>query len=214
MDEPRLAKVMAEDSALKRVKDKRFADEALRWLPDVARFALSLAREEADADDLVQETYLKAYQAWDTYAAGTECRGWLFTICRHTHYRHERRESIMLQCDDPELEALAAAAVHASAETSGLGDLFTQADIGDALDRAIQSLPDQFRAVVVLVDIQDQSYAAAAGMIGVPVGTIRSRLFRGRRMLQESLLDHARDMGIKPITSPGASALGRESSDG
>lgn len=206
---------MAEDSALKRVKDKRFADEALRWLPEVARFALSLTREEADADDLVQDTYLKAYQAWDSYAAGTECRGWLFTICRNTHYRRERRESIMQQCDDPELEALAAAAVHASAETSGLGDLFSQVDILDALDRALEALPDQFRAAVVLVDIQDHSYEAAAGMIGVPVGTIRSRLFRGRRLLQESLLEHARDMGLtKPITGPGASALGREGSNG
>lgn len=206
---------MAEDSALKRVKDTRFADEALRWLPEVARFALSLTREEADADDLVQETYLKAYQAWHTYAAGTECRGWLFTICRNTHYRHERRESIMQQCGDPELEALAAAAVHASAETSGLGDLFRQVDILDALDRAIEALPGQFRAAVILVDIQDHSYAAAASMIGVPVGTIRSRLFRGRRLLQESLLEHARDMGItKPTTGPRASALGREGSNG
>ena len=198
---------MADDSTAKLVKDKRFADEALVWLPDVARFALSLTRDEPDADDLVQETYLKAYDAWNTYAVGTECRGWLFTICRNTHYRHQRRESIMQQCDDPELEALAAAALHASAETSGLGDLFSHVDVHDALDRALAALPDQFREAVVLVDIQDHTYADAATIIGVPVGTVRSRLFRGRRLLQEALLEHAQDMGI---TQPDASVRKRE----
>jgi RNA polymerase sigma-70 factor (ECF subfamily) len=83
---------MADESEQKRHKDQRFADEALRWLPELTRFALSLTREEADADDLVQDTFLRAYQAWDTYVPGTECRGWLFTICRNTYYRQQQRE--------------------------------------------------------------------------------------------------------------------------
>jgi RNA polymerase sigma-70 factor (ECF subfamily) len=187
----------------KQEKDERFADEALVWLPEVTRFALSLTRDEANADDLVQETFLRAYQAWNTYVPGTECRGWLFTICRNTYYRQQHRDRRMVQCDDPELEALAAAAVHMSAATTGLGDLFSRVDLRDAIDRALEALPDQFREAVILVDVQDQPYETAAEVIGVPVGTIRSRLFRGRRLLQEALLEHAKDMGLaRPPTVP------------
>ena len=189
----------------KRDRDRRFEAEALRWLPDVTRFALSLARDEADADDLVQETYLKAYQAWDSFRPGTECRAWLFTICRNTYYRRWRREERQVTCDDPELEALAAAAVHASALEGGYGDLFTRFDLSDAIDRAIAELPDAFRDVVLLVDVHDQPYQDAATALGVPVGTVRSRLFRARRLLQERLLEHARDTGIAAPSAPPAS---------
>lgn len=191
---------MPDQTEAKRQKDQRFANEALVWLADVTRFALSLTRDESDADDLVQETFLRAFQAWDTYVAGTECRGWLFTICRNAYYRQQRRERRMVQCDDPDLEALAAVAVHASASTAGLGDVFGRVDLGEAIDDALTQLPDQFREAIILVDVQDQSYEAAAEVVGVPVGTIRSRLFRGRRLLQEALIDHARDLGLaKPM---------------
>lgn len=187
----------------KRERDLQFRTEALRWLPDVTRFALSLTRDEADADDLVQETYLKAYEAWSTYTPGTECRGWLFTICRNSFYRRRLREERQVSCDDPELEALAAAAVHASARQGGYADLFTRFDLSDAIERAIAELPDSFRDVVLLVDVNDQPYEAAAGLLGVPIGTVRSRLFRARRLLQEALVDHARDAGL---VRPGISA--------
>lgn len=179
-----------------RSRDRQFTAEALRWLPDVTRFALSLAREEADADDLVQETFLKAYESWDTYALGTECRGWLFAICRNTFFRGRRREARQVSSEEPELEALAAAAVHASARQGGYGDLFTRFDLSDAIDLAIAALPDAFREVVLLVDINDQSYETAAAVLAVPIGTVRSRLFRARRLLQEALITHARDAGI------------------
>ncbi|HKO14819.1 MAG TPA: sigma-70 family RNA polymerase sigma factor [Gemmatimonadaceae bacterium] len=186
---------MAADEA-KAKRDRQFRAEALRWLPEVTRFALSLERDEADADDLVQETFLKAYEAWDTYTPGTECRGWLFTICRNTFYRRRRREERQVTCEDPELEALGAVAVHDAARQSGYGEIFTRFDLSDAIDRAIDSLPEAFREVVLLVDVHDQSYEAAAAMLGVPIGTVRSRLFRARRLLQEALIDHARDAGL------------------
>jgi RNA polymerase sigma-70 factor (ECF subfamily) len=198
-----LPSVMTDETKEKQQKDQRFANEALVWLPQLARFALSLTRDEADADDLVQETFLRAYQAWESFIPDSECRGWLFTICRNTHYRQERRESRMVQCDDPELEALAAVAVHASAATAGLGDIFARGDLRDAIGAALGRLSDQFREAIILVDVQDQSYEEAAAAIGVPVGTVRSRLFRGRRLLQESLIEHARDLGI---TTPMAAA--------
>lgn len=189
----------------KRKRDRQFRAEALRWLPEVARFALSLSRDEADADDLVQETFLKAYEAWDTYTPGTECRGWLFTICRNTFYRGRRREGRQVICDDPELEALAAAAVHASARQGGYEDLFTRFDLSDAIDRAIAALPEAFREVVLLIDVNDQSYETAAAMLAVPIGTVRSRLFRARRLLQEALISHARDAGlVRPQLTAGA----------
>ena len=177
-------------------RDHEFRVEALRWLPEVTRFALSLERDEADADDLVQETFLKAYEAWHTYTPGTECRGWLFTICRNTYYKRRKREERHVSCDDPELEALAAVAVHASAQQGGYADLFTRFDLADAIDAAIAALPEAFRDVVILIDMSDQSYESAAALLDVPIGTVRSRLFRARRLLQEALINHARDAGL------------------
>jgi RNA polymerase sigma-70 factor (ECF subfamily) len=194
----------------KRERDRQFRSEALRWLPEVTRFALSLERDDADADDLVQDTFLKAYEAWDTYTPGSECRGWLFTICRNTFYRRRRREERQVSCDDAELEALAAAAVHASARQGGYADLFTRFDLSEAIDRAIAELPDVFRDVVLLIDVNDQSYETAALTLGVPIGTVRSRLFRARRLLQEALIAHARDAGlVRPPIEAGRAEEGQ-----
>ncbi|MBA3891841.1 MAG: sigma-70 family RNA polymerase sigma factor [Gemmatimonadaceae bacterium] len=180
----------------KQARDRQFREEALQWLPEITRYALSLTRDEPDADDLVQETFLKAYRSWDSYALGTDCRGWLFTICRNTFVRSRKREERQVACDDPELEALAASAVHASAVQSGHGDLFARFDLSDAITQAIDALPEAFRDVVVLTDVLDQTYESAAATLGVPIGTVRSRLFRGRRLLQEALIAHARDAGL------------------
>ena len=176
--------------------DKRFDDEALRWLPDVARYALSLARNEADADDLVQDTFLMAYERWHQFQPGTECRAWLFTICRHRFYRSRQREERQVATEDPELEALAAAAVHADARDAGLADAFARSEVLVAVDAAIAELPPSFRDVAILVDIEDHTYEGASQILGVPIGTVRSRLFRARRLLQEKLLAHARDAGL------------------
>lgn len=184
--------------AAKREKDRRFEAEALRWFPELTRFALSLTRDEADADDLVQETFLRAYAAWDRFTPGTECRGWLFVICRNTFRRTRLRESRQVEADDAELEALAAAALHASALQAGYGSLFSEVDLSEAIRRAIETLPENFREAVTLVDLNDQSYEDAARILDVPVGTLRSRLFRARRLMQETLIDHARDAGLVP----------------
>lgn len=195
--------------AANRARDAQFRAEALPWLPDVTRYALSLARDEADADDLVQDTFLKAYEAWSSYTPGTECRAWLFTICRNTFFHRRRREERQVTCDDPELEALAAAAVHASARQGGYEDLFARSDLSDAIDQAIEQLPEAFRDVVLLIDVNDQSYEAAAMTLDVPIGTIRSRLFRARRLLQEALIDYARDAGlVRPSLDEGAGSEG------
>jgi RNA polymerase sigma-70 factor (ECF subfamily) len=187
---------MTSNSPQRPEKDVAFQREALSCLPDVTRFALSLARNEADAADLVQETYLRAYRSWHSYELGTECRGWLFTICRNLFFRTRQREQRHSTYEDPELEALAAAALHASAQQSGYGDMFERIDLSEAVDQALMELPETYREAVVLVDLQDQSYETAASVLGVPTGTVRSRLFRGRRLLQEKLVAYAQDAGI------------------
>ena len=176
--------------------DVRFEREALCWLPDVTRFALSLTRNEVDAEDLVQDTFLTAYEKWHQYIRGTECRAWLFTICRHRYYRTHARDERQIASEDADLEALAAAAIHGSVRQSGLDDLFERNEVLNAIDDAIAELPGPYREVALLVDVHDHSYESASASLGVPIGTVRSRLFRARRLLQEKLLAHARDAGI------------------
>ncbi|MDQ6885842.1 MAG: sigma-70 family RNA polymerase sigma factor [Gemmatimonadota bacterium] len=175
-----------------------FEAEALPWLDAVHRFALSMTRDEADADDVVQETYLRAFRSWRTFLAGSDCRRWLFTICRNVFLRSKERERSTVDVSAPEVETLAAVRLHAEAMQSGADSLLDRADLGPAISRAIGELPEPYRVAVVLVDVEGQSYDEAAEIMGVPVGTVRSRLFRGRRRLQEALFTHARDAGFDP----------------
>lgn len=176
--------------------DARFEREALCWLPDVSRFALSLTRDDGEADDLVQDTFLIAYENWNQYVPGSQCRAWLFTICRHQFYRTRGRADRQVVADAPELEALAAAEIHASARADGLDDAFERSEVLAAIEAAIAELPQPFRDAAILVDLHDHTYDSASAVLGVPIGTVRSRLFRARRLLQEKLLLHARDAGI------------------
>lgn len=178
--------------------DGRFEREALCWLPDVGRFALSLARNQSDADDLVQDTFLIAYEHWNQYMSGSQCRAWLFTICRNRFYRTEARSQRQVVSDAPELEALAAAAIHASAKSEGIDDVFERSEVQRAVEAAIAELPPAFRDAALLVDLHDHTYESASAVLGVPIGTVRSRLFRARRILQEKLIAHARDAGLVP----------------
>ena len=185
------------DAMSERARDhESFEQEALPWLPDVARFALSLTRDEADADDLVQDTFLTAQQNWHRYVSGTACRAWLFTICRHRFYRLRQRDDRSVAVEDPELEALAAASVHSVAAESGLADAFERAEVLAAVETAIAELSPSFRNAVLLVDVNGESYESASQALGVPIGTVRSRLFRARRLLQQRLLEHATDAGV------------------
>jgi RNA polymerase sigma-70 factor (ECF subfamily) len=156
-------------------RDAQFEAEALSRLDDVARFARSLTRDEADADDLVQETFLRAYRSWDSYMPGTDCRRWLFTICRNAFLRTRERERRMIPVEDPELETLGAVVLAVAADRSGHGDMFTSMDLAPAIRRALDELPEAFRQAVELVDVNDFSYEDAASLLGVPIGTILIR---------------------------------------
>ena len=184
-----------------------FDEVALPCLPELARFARSLTHDVSDADDLVQETYLRAFEAWHTFQLGTDCRRWLFTICRNVFLRTRERAQRVVSVEDPEAETLDAVRAHNSARDAGLDGLFARIDLGPALDRAIDMLSDPFATVVRLVDVDGRTYEEVAEMLDVPIGTVRSRLFRARRLLQDSLIAHALDAGFGRANT--ASRIGR-----
>ena len=192
------------DSVLPGLPDEDdFERLMLPLLSDVVRFSRSLTRDAVRADDLVQETYLQALRGWHTFQLGANPKGWLLTICHHAFLRTVREESRYVDApqDDPELESLATAQAHYQAECDGILRALDRIDLGPAIERAVGTLPPHFRSVILLVDVEGQSYEEAATILGVPIGTIRSRLFRARRQLQDCLFEYARDVGIRVATA-------------
>jgi RNA polymerase sigma-70 factor, ECF subfamily len=189
-------------------RDAEFDALVLAAMPHLVRFARSLAHDDALADDLVQETYLRAYRSWDTFKVGHDARRWLFTICRNVFLRIREREARMVDTsgEDAELESLAAANEHGRMESQVVGTLLDGLDVGPAIYRALMEVPEVYRTAAILVDVEGESYEAAAEVLGVPVGTVRSRLFRARRLLQKLLYTHAVDAGViraDAIPAPG-----------
>ncbi len=179
------------------MSEGRFEDDALHCLDDVARFAHSLARNGDDADDLVQETYLRALRSRHTFREDGNMRRWLFTICKNVFLRTSERARETVSLDgEPGDETLAAVRLHNDLVASGNDGLFDRIDVGPAIRVALQALAPVYRTAVVLVDLEGYGYEDAARVLDVPVGTVRSRLFRARRLLQESLREHARDAGV------------------
>src|SRR5213595_3611618 len=168
--------------------------------------ALRMTRNPADAEDLVQETYLKAYRGFGGFEEGTNLKAWLYRILTNTYinlYRARKRrpdESDLEEVEDlylyRRLGGLEAAAAGRSAEDELL-DIYTD----DEVKEAIESLPEQFRMAVLLADVEGFSYKEIADIMDVPIGTVMSRLHRGRKQLQERLWDFGRERGLLP-TAP------------
>jgi RNA polymerase sigma-70 factor (ECF subfamily) len=178
-------------------RDARFSEEALRWLPEITRFARMLAGGKSDGDDLVQETFLRAYRFWSSYMPGTDCRRWLVTICRNVYRSRVARESVVQSVgDDAALDTIATVHARQRARDGGVDHLFERLELGVAIHDAIGMLSEPYRVVVQLVDVDGMAYDDVAAALDIPVGTVRSRLFRARRMLQETLIEHARDAGF------------------
>lgn len=176
-----------------------FEAEALRWVPDVHRFAMSMTRDEADAEDVVQDTYLRALRSWQTFAPDSDCRRWLFTICRNVFLRSRERASRVVNFESSELDSfIGDGSVTRPWEErpSSFGQDYSTVDVWPAIRRAISTVPEPFRSAIVAVDLEDESYETAADRLGVPIGTVRSRLFRGRRLLQDQLRSYALDLGV------------------
>ena len=190
--------MMTEELAPPTDAHEAFSALALTALDDVYRFARSLTRDEADAEDVVQETYLRAFRSWHTFQLGTDVRRWLFTIARNVFLRSRERGQREVTLDDDGAEAVDAAQAKEGWIRRGLDPLLARTDLAPAIQKALEEIPEVFRSAVVLVDLEDQSYEDAAEVLGIPVGTVRSRLFRGRKLLQEKLILHAQDLGFVP----------------
>jgi len=184
------------DSETGITKPDDFERTTLPHLDAVARFALSLTRDRSDADDLVQDTYLRAFRGWRTFRPGSDVRRWLFAICRNAFLRTRRRRGTFVESEDGDVDAMPAVQSHLQAMREGLGDLFELIDVQPAIERAVGQLPEPHHSILVLVDLEGHSYEEAAAVLGIPIGTVRSRLFRARRMIQESLIAFAEDAGL------------------
>ncbi len=184
---------MAEPSAAGR----SFDDEALPHLDALYRVALRLTMDPTQAEDLVQDTMLKAYRSWRQYRPGTNAKGWLLTILRNTFindYRRRKLEPVAMDLEAVEPHSI----LREMAESDPEGSFFSQI-VDEKVLEAIDALPTDFREVLVLSDMEGMSYADIAEALQVPVGTVKSRLFRARRQLQSALYAHAVEMGyIRP----------------
>jgi RNA polymerase sigma-70 factor (ECF subfamily) len=174
-------------------KRASFEREALVHLDSLYRVALRLTGNAAEADDLVQETMLKAYRAWHQFQQGTNAKGWLLTILRHAFINEYRRRTRHPETVD--LDAIEPFAVFPDLQDEDPQGSFFDRIVDDEVLRAIDQLPEQFREAVVLSDVEGLSYEEIARVLEVPVGTVKSRLFRARRLLQQKLYDYAVGMG-------------------
>src|SRR5436309_3992783 len=178
-----------------------FADLAMEHMGSLYSAALRMTRNPADAEDLVQETYLKAYRAFESFQEGTNLKAWLYRILTNTFinsYRAKKRRPEQTELDEVEdlylyrrLGGLEAAAASRSAEEEVL-DLFTD----DEVKQALEALPEQFRMAVLLADVEGFSYKEIAEILDIPIGTVMSRLHRGRRALEKRLYEFGRARGL------------------
>ena len=170
----------------------QFEREALVHLDAMYSFALKLARSRDDAEDLVSDTILRAFDRWEQYQLGTNVRAWLFTILYHTFVSRKRRiEAREVQLPE-EPDGWSAFEAVGEADPEGR---FYDSFIDEEVMREIDKLPEDYRTAVVLSDIHGLRYAEIAEILGIPEGTVKSRLFRGRRILQKRLVDYAVEMG-------------------
>jgi len=161
-----------------------FVEDALSYLDSLYGTALRLTRRPADAEDLVQDTYLKAFRAQDQFTRGTNLKAWLFTILHNT-FRNMRRNDGRNPVNVNSETVEQAVDLHGEQQTPE--QLLTRATLDADLQEALDSLPDAFRQAVWLRDVEEFTYAEIAAMIGAPIGTVMSRISRGRRMLYEKL---------------------------
>jgi RNA polymerase sigma-70 factor, ECF subfamily len=184
-----------------------FEEQALQYMDQLYAAAMRMTRNPADAADLVQETFVKAYQAFGQFQQGTNLKAWLYRIQTNTfinNYRKKQRDPYQGTIDDLEDWRLgnaqsATATTTRSAEVEAIDHL-----PDSAVKDALQSIPEDFRLAVYFADVEGFSYQEIADIMKTPVGTVMSRLHRGRRLLRDLLADYARERGINPAPVTGS----------
>ena len=180
---------------------ENFTNDAMQYAPQLFATALRMTRNKADAEDLVQETFLKGWRAFDSYQQGTNLRAWLFRIMTNTFinkYNSQQRRPQETELDEVEelflfrrMGAFDQSKMSQSAEDQML-ELFTD----DEVKNAIEELPETFRIPVLLSDVEGFTYKEIAEMLEVPIGTVMSRLHRGRKAMQKMLYEYAKERGL------------------
>ena len=186
-----------EDQELLAQKYSDFEQEAMPHIDALYNFALRMTGDPEDADDLVQETYLKAFKYFDKFEKGTNCKAWMFRILKNSFindYRKTSKEPDKIDYDD--IQNFYETIKSTDVKTQHLQeDVFSQL-LDDEISKAITNLPEDFRTVIILNDIEGFTYEEIADFVDCPVGTVRSRLHRARKMLYASLYDYAKDKGF------------------
>jgi RNA polymerase sigma-70 factor, ECF subfamily len=178
---------------------QQFAQQAMQYAPQLYSAALRMTRNNADAEDLVQEAFLRAYRSYHTYEDGTNLRAWLFRILTNTYintYRAKQRRPQQQELGDLEdlylYRRVADVDPMSRSAEDTLFDWFTD----DEVKQALEDLPENFRLPVLLADVEEFSYKEIAEMLDIPIGTVMSRLHRGRKQMQKALADFATERGM------------------
>jgi len=195
-------------------KRREFEKEALPHLSALYETGFFLSRNETAAEDLVQETFLRAFRFWDKYEKGTNCRAWLLRILRNTYINQYRRRAqqptpVDLEEVDRNYERLVETAT-INVQRDPAQELFANL-VDDEVVEALEKLPEEFRQVVILSDLQELSYKEISDVLECPIGTVRSRLSRGRKMLQALLYDFAVKGGFIQEENPAEAGKSEES---
>ncbi len=197
----------------KRRERASFDQEAMPHLDALYAFAMHLSRNREDAEDLLQETYVKALHNWHRYEEGTNCRAWLFRIMTNTFYNVARARKRRPQVETdalPEVEWQIAESYSDTGMYRPLEEIVLDGLMSKHMQAALDSLPDDFRTVLLLADLHDFSYKEIAEVCECPVGTVMSRLYRARRAMQRKLMEHAITEGVierPPVDDDGVVAL-------
>jgi len=178
-------------------RTKRFERDALQYMNQLYAAALRYTKNPEDAQDLVQDTYAKAYTSFHQFEPGTNLKAWLYRVLTTTFINTYRKDQRRPQTSDSELEdwQIAEASSHTSDQGKSTEDVVLENLPDSDIKKALAEIPEEFRMVVYLADVEGFSYKEIAEIVGVPTGTVMSRLHRGRKQLREKLSDYARERG-------------------
>jgi len=177
-------------------KQEDFQEEIIPHLDAMYNFALRLTSDPNDAEDLVQDTIVKAFRFFSSYEKGTNAKAWLFRILKNSYINNYRKKSKQpAQVDYDEVSSFYETIRADRTDTSDLEDRMFRDLIDDDIASALEKLPEDFRTVVLLCDVEGFTYEEIANMLDVPIGTIRSRLHRGRNLLKAQLMEYAQERG-------------------